>query len=594
MTTHISINEALKPYREQLINIIADTEYFFSRENNIKIDIPDLEQQIKQLKQRVKDPFMFVIVGEVKAGKSSFINALLESEICTAAPDPCTAIVQQIVYGEKEITETDKDENGNDIPFFERKKMPIDILKGIAVVDTPGTGVLIQMNGSTDKHQSITEKFIPFSDLIMFVFLSKNPFHHETWAFFENIYKKWKKHVVFILQQADLMEEDELEVNKQWVLKIAQERGLKNAPLFSVSARKELRGKKSESGFESVRNHIDQYVTGGKAYLAKLVNAISTLEIACSQIENKIKERENDLRFDSNILNKVEEILKEGKDSSISESKRLARAVSDRFNEVAKSHESELRDRTQFGNLLSKEIWATVGLGGEKLNTWLESFKEKLKNDLEKEIYQVLIKRIKEDLFAHLRLKITSPLIAELKTSLTHSHNKQEREAVFASIEQMDTVLKNGNSGANSNAGLGAFLGKRSVLLQLAYGVGLTSMGAVVGSVSTLAVIDISGGILTALGLLFTGFSLWNNTAGVADEFQKNIKAASKELEKQIANELSEEIETFIANINQSSQFIDFKSALEKESKVIEKNYHHLTNIRQKISELDNTLSKFE
>ena len=47
---------------------------------------------------------MFVIVGEVKAGKSSFINALLESEkeICKVAASPMTDTIQQIVYGEEE------------------------------------------------------------------------------------------------------------------------------------------------------------------------------------------------------------------------------------------------------------------------------------------------------------------------------------------------------------------------------------------------------------------------------------------------------------------------------------------------------------
>ena len=42
---------------------------------------------------------LFVIVGEVKAGKSSFINALLREDICEVAPDPCTAGIQELVYG---------------------------------------------------------------------------------------------------------------------------------------------------------------------------------------------------------------------------------------------------------------------------------------------------------------------------------------------------------------------------------------------------------------------------------------------------------------------------------------------------------------
>ncbi|MCA1945872.1 MAG: dynamin family protein, partial [Desulfovibrio sp.] len=38
----------------------------------------------------VHAPFLFVVVGEVKAGKSSLVNALLGADICAVAPEPCT------------------------------------------------------------------------------------------------------------------------------------------------------------------------------------------------------------------------------------------------------------------------------------------------------------------------------------------------------------------------------------------------------------------------------------------------------------------------------------------------------------------------
>jgi len=57
--------------------------------------------QVQQRSEQLDDPFMFVIVGEVKAGKSSFINALLyaKEEICKTAPSPMTDTIQQIRYG---------------------------------------------------------------------------------------------------------------------------------------------------------------------------------------------------------------------------------------------------------------------------------------------------------------------------------------------------------------------------------------------------------------------------------------------------------------------------------------------------------------
>lgn len=65
------------------------------------------KETLTSVLKRLEDPFTFVIVGEVKSGKSSFINALLApgKEICRVAPSPMTDTIQQIVYGEKEQEE---------------------------------------------------------------------------------------------------------------------------------------------------------------------------------------------------------------------------------------------------------------------------------------------------------------------------------------------------------------------------------------------------------------------------------------------------------------------------------------------------------
>ena len=125
-----------------------------------KIDHRELEKTVTDIKERIDDPFMFVIAGEVKAGKSSFINALLDAnkEICKVAASPMTDTIQQIVYGDKESI-TDINE------YLKRITQPVEILKEIAIVDTPGTNTIV------DHHQEITERFIPSSDLIVFVFV---------------------------------------------------------------------------------------------------------------------------------------------------------------------------------------------------------------------------------------------------------------------------------------------------------------------------------------------------------------------------------------------------------------------------------------
>ena len=145
---------------------------------------------------------MFVIVGEVKAGKSSFVNALLGTgkEICKVAPQPMTDTIQQIIYGEEEEIISVNE-------YLKKIFQPIEILREIAIVDTPGTNAIIK------HHQEITENFIPASDLIVFVFEAKNPYRQSAWDFFDYIHEDWRKKIVFVLQQKDLMNQEDLNVN---------------------------------------------------------------------------------------------------------------------------------------------------------------------------------------------------------------------------------------------------------------------------------------------------------------------------------------------------------------------------------------------
>ena len=247
------LNEKLDPYKHKVTEIVASLKRLTDEAKQ-----PELQKTLEDLQERLHEPFMFVIVGEVKAGKSSFINALLDTgtDICKVAPSPMTDTIQQIVFGETagEIAIN---------PYLKRIFQPVDILKDIAIVDTPGTNTIVE------HHQEITERFIPASDLIVFVFEAKNPYRESAWTFFDFISSEWRKKVIFILQQKDLMSADDLAINKRGVTEHAQRKGIIEPLVFAVSAKEEIDGKKEESGFKSVRDYISEHITGGKAPILK-------------------------------------------------------------------------------------------------------------------------------------------------------------------------------------------------------------------------------------------------------------------------------------------------------------------------------------
>ena len=157
--THL-LNPELLAQRAQLEEITKDLH-----ELTIRIGHDEMSQTISELRNRLHEPFMFVIVGEVKAGKSSFVNALLATgeEITKVAPQPMTDTIQQILYGEERAEVMVND-------YLKKIMLPVDILRDIAIVDTPGTNTIVE------HHQEITERFVPASDLIVFVFEAKNPY----------------------------------------------------------------------------------------------------------------------------------------------------------------------------------------------------------------------------------------------------------------------------------------------------------------------------------------------------------------------------------------------------------------------------------
>jgi len=231
--TESMIDKTYEDLRSRTAELLVGVEALTKRINN-----PELERITGDLRTTINEPFLFVVVGEIKAGKSSFINALLNENICPVDPAPCTDKIQQIVYSAERF---DREIN----PHQKKIGMPVEILKQISIVDTPGTNTLIA------HHHDITEKFIPNSGLVLFIFPAKNPHTASAWELLVYISYEWRKQVVFILQQADLATVEELRVNTEKVREYAMERGVDNPRIFQTSAKWEEEGD-PRSGFETI------------------------------------------------------------------------------------------------------------------------------------------------------------------------------------------------------------------------------------------------------------------------------------------------------------------------------------------------------
>ena len=197
-----------------------------------KEDVGLVQEALGQLEQL----FSLVVVGEFNAGKSSFINALLGRKFLKDGVTPTTSNITLLRYGES-VSQSVSPQTG-----FDLMTLPVEWLRDITVVDTPGTNAVLK------DHQHITEHFVPRADLVLFVTSTDRAYSESERAFLKLI-KQFNKKIVSVVTKIDLLETDEdLAAILDFVRRNSQELLGPNAPLFPVSSRQALAAKTRTKG----------------------------------------------------------------------------------------------------------------------------------------------------------------------------------------------------------------------------------------------------------------------------------------------------------------------------------------------------------
>ncbi len=212
-------------------------------------DRDTLERSIRQLDEL----FLLVVVGEFNAGKSTFINALLGRELLEEGVTPTTTRIHLLRHGERE--ERAAREDG-----VEEISAPVELLRQVSIVDTPGTNALER------RHEALTSDFVPRSDLVLFVTSADRPFTESERGFIERI-REWGKKVVFVVNKIDFLRADgEIGQIEGFVAENTR-RLLGFVPeIFPLSARQALEAKRAGDGGELLERSrlpaLERYLAG--------------------------------------------------------------------------------------------------------------------------------------------------------------------------------------------------------------------------------------------------------------------------------------------------------------------------------------------
>lgn len=498
-------------------------------------------RRLRDILSGIGELFLLVIVGEFNAGKSSFINALFGQKTRVEGPIPVDDRITIMHYGEQEETRTIT-------PFVTESRVPVEFLRNIAIVDTPGTNSVVR------QHQEITEDFIPRADLVLFITSIDRPLTESERQFLSYI-QQWGKKIVIVLNKIDTKDDAEIEEVVNFVDDKCRELLGFKPLIFPVAAKLALQAKLgshprewSRSRFESLEDYIFKTLGERERLRLKLLSPLDSASTVSEKLSGEYNGKLALLADDAEKIARIEQQLATAhQDMQANFEKFILRVdalvveLRDRGvdfidQNVRVRNLKLLRSETQFREAFEKQVmseWKT------KLETtltesvdWLVRQNMKLWHDTldyfntqvrKSEYDEQIIGRIGGQ-FVYEREEVYARLRREAETRVNSLDHREEcRRVVDGALGAMQQSL-----------GLGVV------------GVGL---GYVLATAFTTAAMDVTG--VTAAALLFATsfFILPYKRKRAIEEFRQKIDRLRADLRQALETEAKREIDRSVEKV---------------------------------------------
>ena len=566
------INEQLHAYRDRLDSLLGRVQALATHINNA-----DLQRTTHNLRRNINEPFLFVVVGEVKAGKSSFVNALLEAEVCATDIEPCTDSIQQIVYAEVAFTEQVE-------PSLRKIGRPIPILQDISVVDTPGTNTVI------DEHQIITERYIPNSDLTFFVLFAKNPYQKSAWDFLDFVSAEWRKKVVFILQQADLLRPADLQTNLERVREYAYQKQIKAPIIFPTSAVLEQEGDGANSGFGPVRQYIQAMVSSGESYKIKLRSVSQTTQQIIALLNTDVEALHRQLAVDRTTAQSIRTKIDAGRGRSRYEINTLADRLAARYEIMSARIKRDFRESLSVLTVVRRSF---VGLFNQEasMQAWVDEFQERCARDLRASLEEASVEGAQHfvdgirQLFDGLNQDLDSVKTHRLESSHISLKVLERRQEVIESV-----MAKVANLMADQGLGDGMMTQAGDMANEIVGG----AIMAVAGTILHVVQFAVAEAILSAIGIAFAGVGvvvlaigiLWQRNR-IIGKFEQALDSEKARFQQEVAGRLNEKLGLIYEEVERI--FTQFYNYVEREEAAVQPVLDQYQAIQQEATALFST-----
>lgn len=457
-----------------------------------------LREQARTLRAHVDEFFLLVVVGEVKSGKSSFINALLGEEVQEEGPLPLTDRIWVLRHGEERGARPIADH------VWERTH-PNERLRWFHIVDTPGTNSIVR------EHQAITESFVPRSDLVLFVTSIDRPFSESEHRFLDYVAERWRKKVLFVLTKIDTHPPEDVPVVQRYIEENCRRFYGFTPRVFPISAAWARRAR--ESGDEELlrRSGLPALEEFFSSEAARLERVRLKLESPIASALTVLDDLEGELRRRAEILERDFRALED-----------LDRQVEQRARELSERHQAYvvrvydlLREFERRGKVFLEEEIRVRNLGLlRKPEAFQRRFVERVVADLETRIEEQMHAAtdwlVREQIGLYdraLRFLGEQPAVERYgdrvaaappeETGFEYRRDRlveSIREAWKRELERFDVEAECRQLTEEAY---------RTVLKQLGLQAGAVGLGAVLVAVLSGALLDVTG--ILAAGALFAG-----------------------------------------------------------------------------------------
>jgi GTPase SAR1 family protein len=487
-----------------------------------------------------------VVIGEVKSGKSSLLNALFGQEFAKVDVLPATDRVYIFRYGEEE-------KSVEVSPQLNERYLPIPFLRDFNVVDTPGTNTMVA------GHQTITENFVPRADVVLFVFSVVNPWTQSAWNFLALLQQKWLKNVVFVLQQTDLREPNEIEIIRRHLQDTAQRRLGFVPPIFAVSARKALLARTNgsdkeklwrESDFGPLEEQINLIVTESSARVLKLRSTLQTCRVMLEEIVNDLQSSVEVISRDEARLSHVDLVLETRQEQTSRQVAGFLRGVEQACRHAIAQGTKFLEQKLSFWQTW-KLIWTRSGVSRDFQAEIETNLRQTIQPQIEHAVR--LLEADLRGLWPQLHDMLDDRLGSELRDKIpqtTPDFVRQRREL----LQSIELALMERAAGRSVEQLLAQKFGETTARLRVP--AGIAAAGGIVTAIaamSSAAVADVTGVVALSAATLGT-ILVFTQRRKILKVYREQMEGKCADLMKAIEQQLQQAISLFYKEVSATFQ----------------------------------------